>query len=204
MSDSQSPEEGDGVLLIPSPRIIEHTNLVDTHQSKQAINRDLLKTGEDHGDGFVVQDEMVLVQRDEHGEIARLTPLSELPGVNYIKSSEELEIFQAKAKPQPSRVKMSMKDRKKLNAILGMRLFKHYSSLPANFPGYSPLRDGLLDTPVDRNPEVLSPEKMGGRLKFATPSEVFRWCVEVVNQRATVIDKKNGITGIQGQALRIE
>jgi len=196
-----SEEAGGGVLLIPPTKELVHTNLVDTHQSKQSIHKDLLKTGEDLGEGFTMQDEPVLVQRDQRGEIVKLTPLSELPGVEYEQAAPPVE---ADLKRQPTPVKMSRSDKRKFHAVLARRLFNHYSDLDPGYPGFNPLRDGIPVDPVDRHPMALQPDKTGAKLKYATAADVYRYLKDVVAQRATVIEKKNGTTGIMGQAVRIE
>lgn len=56
-------------------RTITERSDFDPHERVRA--KDL---GEDWGDGFFVQEEPVLVQRNKDGSIARTTPLSEVPG----------------------------------------------------------------------------------------------------------------------------
>lgn len=212
--ESEEWDEGD-VLFDPTHvREVTDTNLVDEHQSQQAIQHDLEETGEDWGDGFIVQDQPVLIERDPDGGIVRVTPLSEIPGVSFegqvltqdpdllTNAQKELKLETAEAKE--TLVPVGKAERDKIKEILAIKLFKDYQTEAAlkNKARWNPFRDGLPDRPEDA-PHFMKPTPEMPLIP-ATPGQVFIWLKKEVGKHFEVIDKKGGRGGsVEDIALRI-
>lgn len=213
-STSNPWADGDVEVLFDATHVreIKDTNFVETHQSERGIRHDLSEKGEDLGEGFLIHDEPVLIQRGADGGIVKITPLSELPGVHFEgtvltldekpQKLVEAEAMVAEAKESP--VPLSASDRDKLRHILATRLYKHYESEASlrNRAKWNPFRDGLPELP-EGAPEFLKPSAMMP-LVPATPGQVYEYLLKHVAQRAKIIDKKRGYGGIADIALRIE
>lgn len=207
-------EDGEiDVLFDPTHvREIKDTNFVETHQSERAIRHDLSEKGEDLGEGFLIHDEPVLIQRDVDGGIVRITPLSELPGVHFegtvLTMDEkpnkiiEHEAMVAETKEKP--VGLTTDQRDKLKHILTTRLFNHYQSEASlrNRAKWNPFRDGLPELP-EGAPEFMQPTPQIP-LVPATPGQVYEYLLKHVAKRTTVVDRKQGYGGIADMAVRIE
>lgn len=196
-------------------REITATTLVDEHQSKGSIMRELAKGAEDLGDGFMIQDEPVLIQRGPDGGIVRITPLSEIVGVHFegtvlkkdpdLKTSREIEADARVAEEREELVVIPRAQREKLRHILTTRLWNHYMTEASlrNRAKWNPFRDGLPEAP-DGAPEFLQPSAEMPLIP-ATPHQVYEYLLKHVAQRAKVIDTKRfGGGTLQDLALRID
>lgn len=197
--------------MLPSePRVVFDASKVydikersdfDPHESKQNIVAQLESEGEDWGDGFIVQDEMVVVTRSKKdGRIIRTTPMSE---ALFMKEADEerYEPIEVDSRITPS--PLGIGDREKIVDILAWRLFKYYREQPPHPTRYNPIHDGILDAPAG-SPENLQPLP-GSKLYPATPGEVFEWLkTKVIGPRAQIVNKAQGRTGVATDyALRI-
>lgn len=189
------------VVLQESIPVINATTLAEEHQGVKQVHRDLENhpDSEDWGGGFMAFPEPAHVLRGPDGNIANVTPLSEIPGVELTREQEEVAAVVADAKPTP--VPLNREDRHKLISILATRMFKYYRQLPKDYPGYHPFRDGIPDVP-DGSPKNLNPT--GQDLHPATDAQIFQWLYKFCGARATVINKNKHGGGIQDLALRIE
>lgn len=191
-------------------REITATNLVDEHQSERKIRADLAEGAEDLGEGFLLHDEPVLIQRDRSGGIVRITPLSEIPGVHFDGSvlsqdpdrltSQEQEPMVAETKEVP--VPLNRSQREKLRHVITKRLFDHYANEASlrNRAKWNPFRDGLPEVPTGA-PEFMQPSK-DLPLVPATPGQVYDYLLKHVAQRMKVVDRK-GQGMLQDMAIRI-
>jgi hypothetical protein len=204
--EDEEPEEKSSALLFkPSLSEINHTTLADAHAPSRELRNQLAEGAQDLGDGFMLREEPVLVQRGPDGSIVRLTPLSEIPGVHFERGglvSDNAPPVEGRARPEP--VPLGTKDREKLRAILAHRLFNYYNdpAMLQNRAKYNPIRDGLPDLPAG-SPQHLMPMP-GTPLYPATGSQVYQWLLKFVAQRAQVIDtKKYGGGTLADLALQI-
>lgn len=194
-------------------REITATNLIDEDSSAWGRRQELQKGATDLGEGFLMQEEPVLIQRDADGAITKLTPLSEIPGVHFdgqvltqdpdrlTSQQKEAQAMVAEAKETP--VPLSTSDREKLRHILATRLFKHYATEASlrNRARWNPFRDGIPELPAGA-PKFLSPSKEMP-LVPATEGQVYQYLLKHVAKRAEIVDTKRGLGGIQDLALRI-
>ena len=200
-------EESPTIVFDPHVlRNIEHTTLVDTHAPEREIRKELESGAQDLGDGFLLHDEPVLVQRGADGGIEKLTPLAELPGVHFERGKfVPDDAPPVEGRPRPAPVPLGREERRKLIDILTTRLYKNYATEASlrNRARYNPIRDGLPDLPAG-SPEHLAP-KPGTKLFYASEGQVYQWLKEFVGQRAQVIDtKKYGGGHLEDLALHIE
>jgi hypothetical protein len=210
-------EAAEAPILFDTTKVreITDTNLVDEHQSEKKIRADLAKGAQDLGDGFLLHDEPVLIQRAADGGIAKITPLSELAGVHFRGTVMEMDpdrlTFQQSdqkveiAETKETLVPLSTSSRDKLRDIIATRLWKHYATEASlrNRNKYNPLRDGIPDLPPGA-PEFLAPSKEMPLIP-ATEGQVYEWLKIHIAQRFKVIDtKKYGGGTLQDIALRIE
>lgn len=216
MSEGANPylEEAPDIYFDASKvREIEATNLVDEHQSERSIKEDLAKGAEDLGEGFLLHDEPVLIQRGVDGGIVRITPLSELPGVHLDgnvltpdeKSPKQLETDIMVAEEKETLVPLNSASRDKLRHILTTRLFNHYATEASlrNRAKWNPFRDGLPELPSGAD-SFLTPSKELP-LVPATKGQVYDYLLKHVAQRAKVVDTKRfGGGTLQDLALRID
>lgn len=200
-------EESPTIVFDPHVlRNIEHTTLIDTHAPMSEQKSTLEEGAQDLGEGFLLHDEPVLVQRGADGGIERLTPLSELPGVHFERGrlvSDEAPPKEVAPKPTP--VPLGRAERRKLVDILATRLYKNYATEASlrNRERYNPIRDGIPDLPAG-SPENLAP-KPGTPLYLASEGQVYEWLKKFVGERAQVIDtKKYGGGHLEDLALHIE
>ena len=198
--------EADSPSIFFDPTIIREitaTNFVNTHAPKREMMSELSEGATDLGDGFLIQDEPVLVERDQTGGIVRLTPLSEMAGVNMRKKGEP-DLEPVEGKQRETLHPISRDDRRKLVTILAVRLLKNYMTpLAMNAQAYNPIRDGLPDVPTgsEFNLEPLP----GTDLYPASVDQVLDWLKEFVGARASVINKNRFGSGYaEDLAIRIE
>lgn len=202
-------EEESGVVspdIFFDPTIIREitaTNFINTHAPSSEIKAQLEEGATDLGEGFLMQDEPVLVERDQDGGIVRLTPLSEMAGVNMHRPQDE-PVEPVEGKTRETLHPISRKDRTKLVTILAVRLLKNYATpLAMKAPAYNPLRDGLPDVPTG-SPENIEPLP-GTKLYPASADQVLDWLKEFIGARATVINKNRFGPGyVEDLAIRIE
>ena len=195
-------EDGsDGVLFDPTIiREITDTTLVDTQADGITQKKQLEEDTTDLGEGFLVHDEAVLVERGFDGGITRLTPLSEIPGVDHQRGDEPEPV---EAETKTTLYPINREDRRKMVAILSHRLLNHYKSpLAMKGQAFNPVRDGLPDAPSGSF-EHLQPLP-GTELYPASMSQVYNWLTKVVGDRATVINKNRFGSGVEDLSIRIE
>ncbi len=193
--------EDPAVLLDQSEQHVEihDTTLGDRDAPKRQLMQAIEATHDDWGDGFYVQREPVMVERDRMGKIVRTTPLSELEGVEV----DPLDHDPVTAEERAKVVAMTRKQRGKFRAILAHRLFYYYKDRGPGDPLYNPFRDGIADLPSG-SPEYLQPLP-GTQLFPATEGQIYDWLLKFVADRATVIDKRRfGGGHMQDLAVRIE
>lgn len=200
-NDAVLEDEGDGALLLKGmlgdTRDVQDTNLADGHAPKSQLRKELEATGEDLGEGFVMQEQPVLVQRGPDGSIVRTTPLNELPGVEYFTGAPEDQA------PVETPAVLGRADRNKLVDVLSLRLFKYYRQMPPEQQKYNPFYDGLPELPAG-SPEHLQPLP-GTPLYPATDGQVYEWLRRFVADRVQVVNKNRfGKDNLQDLALRIE
>lgn len=204
--DGSGEDDSPDVVFQPSLREITDTTLADAHAPKAEFNKQLAEGAQDLGEGFLLHDEPVLVQRGPDGGIVKLTPLSELPGVHLdggqlVKDDAPPVVGKTKATPKP----LPRAEREKLIDILATRLFKNYATEASlkNLAKFNPLRDGIPDLPAG-SPEHLQP-KPGTPLYYASEGQVYQWLKTFVGERAKVIDTgRFGGGTLQDIAVRIE
>jgi hypothetical protein len=190
------------VVLTEVPREIKATNLADEDKSRIQIRQDLASRMDDWGDGFYVEPEPVHVSRAPDGSIARVTPLSEIPGVNY-QSARQAELEPLVAEERPALVPLGTADREKLVGFLSLRLYNYYRDRGPGDPRYNPFRDGIPELPAG-SPEHIQPLP-GTSLYPATDGQIRDYLRRFVVDRATLINTKRfGGNTIQDIALRIE
>ena len=181
-------------------REITDTNLIDTHADASTKKGQLEEGTTDLGEGFLVHDEAVLVERGPDGAITRVTPLSEVPGVDYTRGDEPEPVA---AETKETLHPINREDRRKMVAILAHRLMEHYKSpLAMSGQAFNPLRDGVPDTPSG-SPENLKPLP-GTQLYPVSASQAYDWLCGVVGDRATVINKNRFGSGVEDLSIRIE
>ena len=195
------------VVFDPTVREITETTLADAHAPSSEFESQLAEGATDLGEGFLLHEEPVLVQRGADGGIVRLTALADLPGVHYQPGSgivaDDAPPMEGRLRPTP--VPLSTAEREKLRDILATRLFKNYATEASlkNIARYNPIRDGIPDLPAG-SPEHLAP-RPGTKLYRASEGQVYQWLRTFVAQRAKVVDtKRYGGGTIADLALRIE
>lgn len=203
----EAGEETPPILWDPRPqREITDTTLADAHAPKSEFKKQLEEGATDLGEGFLLHDEPVLVQRGADGGIERLTPLAELPGVHFERGSLVPDDAPAKeVAPKPTPVPLNREQRRKLVEILAVRLYKNYATEASlrNLNKYNPIRDGLHEPPPG-SPDHLQP-KPGTPFYYASEGEVFAWLKKFIGERVQVIDtKKYGGGHLADMALHIE
>lgn len=198
----EGTEEDPAVLLQDrqAVRTIEDTTLGDKHVPRRHLIAEIAKTHEDWGDGFFVNPEPVHIQRGPDGSILKITPFSEIPGVEYTHKEEDEKAMQVESKEVP--VPLNRKDRTKLVAILAGRMCMRWKTRGPGDPRYNPYRDGIPDVPAG-SPENLQPLP-ATKLYPATDGQILEWTKRFIGERATVINKKRFGGGIQDLVLRIE
>lgn len=215
MTEEKWEDAPDIVFDASKIREISATNLVDEHQSEKKIRKDLAEGAQDLGEGFLLHDEPVLIQRAADGAIARITPISELAGVHLrgtvleqdpdLLLPEQTEQKAMVAESKETLVTLGKKSRDQLRDILATRLWNHYATEASlrNRNKYNPLRDGIPDLPPG-SPAFLSPsEEMP--LFPATEAEVYEWLRTHIAQRAKVVDTNRfGGGTLEDMAVRIE
>lgn len=186
-------EDGNALLFKPTQSVIDERSDFDPHRPVKADD-----LGEDWGDGFFVEAEPVLVERDARGEIVRTTPLSEIPGVQMHGVATARTDTEDTSKP----VSLSRDERRKLVDSLALRLFNYYKRQPKG-QGFNPFHDGIPEI-ADADPLNLSPGKSEAVVmkQLATDTEIFLWLRKFVGARAEVIDKNRG-NGVNDLALRL-
>lgn len=189
------------VVLQETIRTVDATTLAEEHQGMKQVHQDLLSRpgAEDWGGGMTVFPEPAHILRNPDGSIKSVTPLSEIPGVEYTPEQKEAMAFVAESKPTP--VPLSRKERHQLVSILALRLYNYYAQLPRDYPGYNPFRDGVPIRPESR-PEALKPDPRG--MYPATNAEIYEYLKKEVGKRATIINKRRFGSGIQDLALQIK
>jgi len=198
-------QDAPAVVFKPTLWEIKATTLADEHADKKEIHHTLAKEAVDLGGGFLMREEPVLVQRYQDGSIARLTPLSEIPGVHLSGGKLEPDIPPVEAAPIPVPVPLGRRDREKLRHILATRLFRQYQNSLADRTKYNPIRDGLpKDLDLRMTNEMLAPKKHTV-LVAASQGEVYEWLLKFVAKRAKLIDTKRfGGGTLADIALHIE
>lgn len=182
---------------------IVDTTLADGHAPKRHLMDELAETAEDLGGGFLMQDTPVLVQRGPTGEIARVTPLNEIPGVEYTTQGILMDGEPEEQEAVPTPAPLPRAERDKLVEILAIRLFKYYRAQGPQVQKYNPFFDGLPDLPAG-SPEHLQPLP-GTPLYPATDGQVYEWLKRFVAARVQVINRNRfGKDNIQDLAIHIE
>ena len=202
----ETGEDTSPVVFKPNVTEITHTTLADAHAPRQEFQRQLAEGATDLGEGFLIHEEPVLVQRGADGNIARVTPLSELPGVHFERGglvADNAPPVEGKLRPTP--VPLSTSQREKLRAILTTRLYKNYATEASlrDISKYNPIRDGIPDVPAG-SPETLAP-RAGTKLYRASEGQVYDWLLKFVAQRAKVVDtKRYGGGSLADLTLQVE
>jgi len=204
--DAEGEETTSPLLFKSHVTEITDTTLADSHAPSSEFRDQLAEGATDLGDGFLLHEEPVLVQRGVDGEIVRLTPLSELPGVHYERGSivaDDAPPVEGRSRPTP--VPLPTAQREKLRDVLAARLFKNYATEASlrNLAVYNPLRDGLHEPPAG-SPAHLQP-KPGTPFYYASEGQVYQWLRKFVAERAQVVDTKRfGGGTLADMALHIE
>jgi hypothetical protein len=199
--DAVLEDEGDGAILLKGVAgktwDLKDTNLADGHAPKRQIRHQLEADAVDLGEGFLMQETPVLVQRDARGSIVRTTPLNELPGVDYYRGEIEEQA------PSETPAELTRDERAKLIDVLALKLFNYYRAMPPEQAKYNPFYDGLPDLPAG-SPEHLQPLPTT-QLYPASDGQIYQWLQRFVGQRAQVINRNRfGKDNLQDLALRIE
>jgi len=163
----------------------------DPHQSIKSQEAVL---GEHLGDGFFLQMEPVLVQRDRTGRIMRTVPMHEA-----MLLAEKAREEAAKLPPKIGRTKpilhpLPTSEREKLAGILANRLFAWYDEQPPSPTTYNPIHDGIPELPPSADKALAKPLP-GTKLYPASRFEVYEWLRRVVAARITMTNMKKGIKG---------
>ena len=189
MQDANPP------VVLDTSRVVEleERSDFDPHQSVKSQEAVL---GEHLGDGFFLQMEPVLVQRDRAGNIIRTVPMHEA-----MLMAERAQEAAAKAPPLIGREKpilhpLPTSEREKLAGILANRLFAWYDEQPPSPTMYNPIYDGIPEIPPSADKALAKPLP-GTRLYSASKFEVYEWLCRVVASRITLTNRKKGIKGHQ-------
>lgn len=147
------------------------------------------RLGEDWGDGFFVQEEPVVVQRNRDGSIRALRPLDDLPGILALDDDPPVE-----AEPIKPLKKIPLEARQKLVEILALRLFKWYKAQKPDITKYNPIYDGIPTAPPGA-PDNLQP--IPGTVMYpASETQVFEWLKrDVIGPRVNIINKRRRLDG---------
>ena len=147
----------------------------------------------DWGDGFYVEVEPVVIERDQRGAIARTTPLSEatpsqlFPG-RFDDAGEPI-IADPVARPGPRRMQSKV-----IEMMAGL-LMRYYSEMPPGRLPYNPLYDGIPADEYLSHDRVLEPNKLNADLVHVSAGEVHTWLKKLLAKRAQIINTKTGKTG---------
>lgn len=197
----EGTEEDPAVFLKDKvSREIVDTTLGDRDAPRRHILAELAKTHQDWGDGFFVNPEPQHIVRGPDGSIVRITPFSEIPGVEYTHKEEDEKALVVEARETP--VPLNRQDRTKLVTILAVRMCRRWKSRGPGDPRYNPYRDGIPDLPAG-SPENLQPLPTT-KLFPATDGQILEWTKRFIGERASIINKNRFGGGIQDMALRIE
>lgn len=152
---------------------------------------------EDWGDGFYVNREPVVVERNEDGSIRRTTPLSEAtPDMLRPKIWKDGEIVEAKPIPKPAPPPQRPKET--VVKMLAALLMRYYASAqPGQLP-YNPLYDGIPTNAALGDDRIFEPNKMGTELVHVSAEEVHSWLKQVIGKRAEILNAKTGQLGWKG------
>ena len=164
---------------------IKESTIADSHAPRSSFNKQLERGTLDLGEGFLMHEEPVIVDRAADGSIVRVTPVSEH---RLFRSRDEDKIAAIDAPPRPSPVQLPRKQREQLVEILTTRLFKFYEAEGPDTPRFNPLFDGIPDLPSG-SPEHLEPLP-GTKLYPATRGQVYDWLRRFVAARTQVIEHK--------------
>lgn len=161
------------------------------------ISTDML--GEDWGDGFFVEQEPVLIQRNAAGHIIRSIPLSEVAAHRaMLEEADRLAGPPKEVEPISSPNKLSREDKDKLVFIIAKHLWDWYKAQGRLPNELNPLYDGIPTCHEHLAGCPLTPcGKKGrkiGRL-YASEGEVLEWLVRVVGSRAKLNIERSGQQG---------
>lgn len=165
----------------------------DPHQSIKSQEAVL---GEHLGDGFFLQMEPVLVQRDRTGRIMRTVPIHEAMLIVEKAQEQAAKVPPVIGRTKPILHPLPTSEREKLAGILANRLFQWYDEQSPDSGVYNPLYDGIPDLPPGADKALAKPLP-GTKLYYATRFEVYDWLRRVVAARITMVNTKKGIKGHQ-------
>lgn len=149
---------------------------------------------EDWGDGFFVNPEPVVIERNEDSSIKRITPISEAtPSQLEPKVWKDGQIVEAEAVQKPSAAKQRPKET--VVQLLAGLLMRYYSEMGPNQLPYNPLYDGIPAKEALHDDWVFQPEKKNAELVHVSATEVHEWLKKVIGKRADVMNLKQGKHG---------
>jgi hypothetical protein len=159
----------------------------DPHQS---IKRD--KLGEDWGDGFFVNPEPVVIERDARGQIQYTIPLSEY--FQMRQSQPSLPAVRAPLHISPTRKTIPQIDQ--IAGRMAADLLKWYMARPPSPSMFNPVYDGIPT--CNKHPEGCAfgcpPEYQTGIIQ-ATTAELYLFLKRIIGQRVEIRKAKSGISG---------
>lgn len=163
---------------------LEERSDIDPHSSR--IHPDQL--GEDWGEGFFVEPELVKVDRGPDGRVVRTTPLSQ-----YLDRHEVDLVPPVVTEPHKELVARTPAARDALVIALADRLMEYYIQLGPQPHLYNPVYDGIPDLPLHAD-ENLKPLP-GTKLYPASEGQVFSWLCKIIGKRASLVNTKLGLAG---------
>lgn len=170
---------------------LEERSDVDPHEKFDPEKLGL----EDWGDGFHVEVEPVVIERNELGAIKRTTPISEATPHQLMPARfDEHNNLREEAKPKPTPRRMQ---EKVVDMMAGL-LMRYYSDLPPGAIHYNPLYDGIPADEYLADDRVLEPNKLNAKLVHVPAHEVHIWLKKLLAKRAQIINTRTGQRGWNG------
>lgn len=173
--------------------VLKERSDVDPHQGFKPEELGM----EDWGEGFYVNPEPVVIERNEDGSLKRTTPISEATPDQLIpKIWQDGQIVEAEAiqKPRPA----PKRPQEKVVALLAGLLMRYYASLQPGQIAYNPLYDGIPADASVTDDKILDPKRDGHGLVHVSAEEVHSWLKQIIGKRAQIRNAKTGKLGWQG------
>ncbi len=150
---------------------------------------------EDWGDGFYVNKEPVIVERNQDGSLRRTTPISEAtPDMLTRKVWKDGEIVEAEPVQSPA----PRRPQETVVKMLAALLMRYYSEMPPGALSYNPLYDGIPADSFLGDDKILEPNKTNANLVHVSAEEVHSWLRQLIGKRAEIRNAKTGQHGWKG------
>lgn len=151
---------------------------------------------EDWGDGFYVEAEAVVIERNDDQSIKRTIPLSEAEPHQLFPQHFDLNNNPIEenmpSRPAPTRMK-----EKTVHLMAGLLMTYYARFRPGELP-YNPLYDGIPAEEALSSDFILQPGKTNAQLVHVSAPEVHEWLKRVLAKRAEIINTRTGAGGWSG------